>query len=65
MPISGNAPTLRFGSSIASAGDVNGDGYPDIVIGAYFSSGGHAFLYNGNSSSGKEYVCKSIQAFLE
>jgi len=49
----GNAPTLRFGSSIASAGDVNGDGYSDIVIGAYFSSGGHAFLYNGNSPSGK------------
>jgi hypothetical protein len=49
----GNAPTLRFGSSAASAGDVNGDGYSDIIIGAYFSSGGHAFLYNGNSSSGK------------
>ena len=48
-----NASTFRFGRSTASAGDVNGDGYSDIIIGAYFSGGGHTFLYNGNSSSGK------------
>ncbi len=44
-----------FGGSVASAGDVNGDGYDDVVVGAYgFSSGetneGRAFLYLGSSS---------------
>jgi len=48
-----NAPSMRFGYSAASAGDVNGDGYSDVIIGAYFSNGGSAYLYNGNSSSGK------------
>jgi hypothetical protein len=48
-----NNSTLRFGFSAASAGDVDGDGYSDLLIGAYFTGGGHAFLYKGNSASGK------------
>jgi hypothetical protein len=40
-----------FGSSIASVGDVNGDGYDDIVIGANFypseSGQGRAYLFFG------------------
>lgn len=41
-----------FGSSVAGAGDVNGDGYDDIVIAAYYYSDGEsregaAFLYYG------------------
>ena len=40
-----------FGSSVASVGDVNGDGYDDFVIGANFypSEGGQgrAYLYFG------------------
>jgi hypothetical protein len=40
-----------FGSSVASVGDVNGDGYDDIVIGANFypSEGGQgrAYLFFG------------------
>ncbi len=44
-----------FGRSVASAGDVNGDGYDDIVIGAYsYDNGqtneGAAFVYLGSAS---------------
>ena len=45
-----------FGISVASAGDVNGDGYSDVIIGAnQFTDGantqeGRAFLYHGSVS---------------
>jgi len=40
-----------FGISIASAGDVNNDGYDDVIIGAnwYNSSTGRAYLYYGGA----------------
>jgi hypothetical protein len=44
-----NRPNSRLGSSIANAGDVNGDGYSDIIVGAYYAS-------NGNSNEGIVYV---------
>jgi len=52
--INGNG---RFGASVSSAGDVNGDGYSDVIVGAYqYSNGefqeGRAFLYYGNSVTG-------------
>jgi hypothetical protein len=45
----------RFGNSVASAGDVNGDGYSDVIVGAYvYDNGqtneGRAFVYYGSSS---------------
>jgi len=44
----------RFGSSVAGAGDVNGDEYPDLVIGAPYNNAGgtdagRAYLYSGRT----------------
>ncbi len=41
-----------FGISVASAGDVNGDGYADVVIGAWDPSGGPgaAYVYLGSAA---------------
>ncbi|MCX7047238.1 MAG: FG-GAP-like repeat-containing protein, partial [Candidatus Sumerlaeota bacterium] len=44
-----------FGSSVSSAGDVNGDGYSDVIVGArYYTNGlsnqGRAFVYYGGPS---------------
>ncbi|MFC1638987.1 integrin alpha [Patescibacteria group bacterium] len=49
-----------FGYSVSSAGDVNGDGYGDVIVGAYGYDGGttdegRAFLFSG-SGSGLHYV---------
>jgi hypothetical protein len=51
-----NQPNSEFGNSVASAGDVNGDGFADVVVGAYrFDNGannneGRAFVYYGSTS---------------
>ena len=52
---SGGAENARFGSSVATAGDVNGDGYADILVGAPTYSNtevekGSARLYYGSST---------------
>lgn len=45
-------PGTSLGSSVASAGDVNGDGYADIVVGSYDVSvcPGAAYVYLGSPS---------------
>ena len=53
----GNQANANFGASVASAGDVNGDGFSDVIVGApTFDNGqsdeGAAFVYYGNGGSG-------------
>ncbi|WP_138484202.1 FG-GAP-like repeat-containing protein [Dyadobacter bucti] len=51
-----NDPGAEFGHAVASAGDINGDGYSDLIIGApYYHTqpnvnAGGVFIYNGSSS---------------
>ncbi|MCA9755823.1 MAG: FG-GAP repeat protein [Candidatus Eisenbacteria bacterium] len=51
-----NQASARLGSSVASAGDVNGDGYSDILVGApYYDNptlnGGTAYLWYGTPTA--------------
>lgn len=51
---SGEAAGDRFGISVASAGDVNGDGFSDVIIGAYTNDAGgidagRAYVYYGGA----------------
>ena len=48
----GNQAGGRFGTSVAGAGDVNNDGYSDVIVGASYydnplSNEGRAFVYHG------------------
>jgi len=47
--LNGEAANNFFGISVSDAGDVNGDGYSDVIAGAYgYSSGvGRAYIYYG------------------
>jgi hypothetical protein len=48
-----NIANSEMGTSVACAGDINGDGYSDILIGAPFHhSKGSAFLFKGNNGNG-------------
>jgi hypothetical protein len=40
-----NLPDARLGKSVASAGDVNGDGYADVIAGAYFYDTGPGIVH--------------------
>ncbi len=51
----GSQADSRFGYEVSCAGDINGDGYSDIVVGSYFYDNGHtdegaAYVYYGSSS---------------
>jgi hypothetical protein len=65
-----NQAEALFGQSVSSAGDVNGDGYSDVIVGAhYYDNGqtdeGRAYLYHGSSSglsSSADWTAESNQA---
>ena len=61
-----NQANARLGMSVSSAGDVNGDGYSDVIVGApYYDNGqtdeGIALIYHGSSSG----VSTTASALLE
>ncbi len=51
----GEAANDLFGQCVASAGDVNGDGYDDVIVGAYWNddagdNAGEVYVYHGSST---------------
>ena len=46
-----NQASANLGSSVASAGDVDGDGYGDVIVGAPdYDDAGAAFIFHGSAS---------------
>ena len=55
ITLTGLAASDQFGISVSTAGDINGDGYGDVIVGALFNDGGgsnagRAYIYYGGGS---------------
>ena len=53
--LAGTSTGDKFGNSVSTAGDVNGDGYDDVIVAAYYNDAagvdaGRAYIYLGGSN---------------
>jgi alpha-tubulin suppressor-like RCC1 family protein len=65
-----NQADAELGTSVAAAGDVNGDGYADVIVGAYLYNAGNveegaAFVFHGSASGVTSGDPTTADAFLE
>ena len=62
----GEAAGRVFGASVATAGDVNGDGYSDVIVGDYGNAGyrGKAYQYFGGGGAGVPLRPRQLRADL-
>src|SRR5262249_31359115 len=71
--VEGDQAGAQFGFSVGTAGDVNGDGYDDVIVGAfYYDNGqtneGRAFVYHGSASglsTTPDWTAESDQNFAQ
>ena len=45
-----NSPAVGFGRRVACAGDTNGDGFPDLLVGGGNAAGGYIYVYYGTTT---------------
>ncbi|MBK8981996.1 MAG: FG-GAP repeat protein [Ignavibacteria bacterium] len=59
VTMTGETTNNIFGNSVSSAGDVNGDGYTDVIVGAYGYSinTGRSYIYFGGCDCGQYCRC--------
>ena len=65
-----NQPGAEMGHSVAGAGDVNGDGFADVIVGAHFfdagqSDEGAAFVYIGGAEGVRSGTPFTAQTTLQ
>ncbi len=65
--VESNQANGQLGSSVSSAGDVNGDGYSDVIVGAYaYDNGeafeGAAFIYHGSATGISTTAAAMVQS---
>jgi hypothetical protein len=63
----GGQASAQFGNAVGCAGDVNGDGFSDVVVGAWLldngaSNEGYVFAYYGNFGDGLDRAPRQLRA---
>uniref|UniRef100_A0A8B9N5Y2 Integrin subunit alpha E n=1 Tax=Accipiter nisus TaxID=211598 RepID=A0A8B9N5Y2_9AVES len=69
LNVQGTSPFARFGFTVASIGDINGDGYEDIAVGAPLedqlsnsSAFGSIYIFNGDKDKIKSSYSQRVKA---